>query len=422
LVFDIETTEDAAHQMAYFEGIGAFPVLRELPELLRAVSASKVQAAARKYLQPHQRTIGWYLSSGVQISQFLQRIPHARAAKKETASPIVSLPRVKKLPNGIVLIVRRMTRTPTGFLRVLVSSNNVEVDGEFTAGSPVWGHTSVHKKFLSQEFEAAVQAVKRSLESVKHRTEDPAIREDPEYRLNLTLEELIGVGSNQRAASPLVVGMVGDVDENHALSVMERAFRSWKPVRRPVTMPLKIREREKTVRISGKAQSQFGYGVLAAPPSHSKAYAFRLLLYIMTHGYEGRLGMEMIARKGLIYYISSEFHSDGGASWISIRFGVDPDKLDAARAEFERLLNDLRENPPTEEELSEAKEHLIGRRLTAYQSNDELSGFYVREWVEQGRLLDSAGFERNVCSITLQQLKKIIPEFLNGVTAVVDTR
>ncbi|MCI0414232.1 insulinase family protein, partial [bacterium] len=156
-------------------------------------------------------------------------------------------------------------------------------------------------------------------------------------------------------------------------------------------------------------------------PSVSDSYAYRALLYIMTHGYGGRLGKELINRRGLIYYISNNYHTDGNASWISIRFGVNPDKLFETKAEFEKLMQGLLTNPPTERELAEAKEHLTGRRVSAYQSNEELSGFYVREWIEQGRLLSQVEFEKRVNSVTLEQIKKIIPAFLNGAGVAVDT-
>ncbi|MFP5288169.1 MAG: M16 family metallopeptidase, partial [Thermoanaerobaculia bacterium] len=58
LELDVETSEDAAHQMAYYEGIGAFGVLKRLPELVAAVTPDDVQRAAAARLQPWQRTVG----------------------------------------------------------------------------------------------------------------------------------------------------------------------------------------------------------------------------------------------------------------------------------------------------------------------------------------------------------------------------
>ena len=141
----------------------------------------------------------------------------------------------------------------------------------------------------------------------------------------------------------------------------------------------------------------------------------------MTHGYAGRLGKQLIGEKGLIYYISSQYHADGKNAWISISHGVNPDKLQTTKTEFERLMQALRTSPPTQQEVEEAKEHLIGRRITAYQSNEEISAFLAKEWIEQGRLVTQSEFEKNVRAVTLSQVNSIIPAFLDGVTAVIDT-
>ncbi len=61
LVFDLETTEDAAHQLAYFAGLDALDVLIELPNRLAAVTPADITRVAGTYLRPDQRTIGWYL-------------------------------------------------------------------------------------------------------------------------------------------------------------------------------------------------------------------------------------------------------------------------------------------------------------------------------------------------------------------------
>ena len=415
LVFDIETTEDAAHQMAYFEGIGAFPVLQKLSDLLNVVTPSDIQAAAQKYLQPSQRTIGWYLTSGSRA----EAKQHSRAAMK-TAPAVQSTPKTTVLKNGVALIVRRIARTPAGFVRVLVPSNTIEVEADFSTDLPVWRYTSLHRRFLKDDLVAAVRELRNA--DLKDAVPDPSALEDPETAVIQTLAQILGAGTNRGSHTPVVICVVGDIDEDATMALLKEQFGNLVAAKKVQLPALHLGEKEKTVRIPGKAQSQFGYALPAPAPSDPQSSVYRILLYIMTHAYEGRLGKEMIGRKGLIYYISSNYNSDGINSWISIYYGVNPDQLDTSRAEFGRIMNDLREHPPTEAEVEEAKQHLIGRRLTQYQSNEELSAFYVREWIEQGRLLDQAEFENRLRAVTLDQVRRIIPQFLDGATVVADTR
>ncbi len=423
LIFDLETTEDAAHQMAFFEGIGAFPVLQKLPALLESVSVNDIRRVAQKYLRPEQRTIGWYLGEGVAVVQVRRASLAAQKDEPSTTamSPSVpSAPLVSKTGNGLTLIVRKIVRTPAGFLRILIPSNTVKTKASSSANQPVWRYTSLHWRFLKQDLSLIIENARKALQELRTGSAtDPAGIDDPETRLDVALHEIVGAKRSPGALRPVVVSVVGDVDPKTTLDALKKGF-AEKPGK-PEKIRLQIKERSQTVRLPGKAQSQFGYAVLAPAPSVSDSYAYRALLYIMTHGYGGRLGKELINRRGLIYYISNNYHTDGNASWISIRFGVNPDKLFETKAEFEKLMQGLLTNPPTERELAEAKEHLTGRRVSAYQSNEELSGFYVREWIEQGRLLSQVEFEKRVNSVTLEQIKKIIPAFLNGAGVAVDT-
>ena len=426
LVFDLETTEDAAHQMAFFEGIDAFPILQNLPELISKITPDDVKRVAQKYLQPYQRTVGWYLTNGKPVESEPKSPPSRGAAKTAPPSPVQSQtfePRVKKLKNGMILIAQKITRSPTGFLRILIPSNAVEIQSaDYSPDDPSWGYTSINWKFLKDDLAQIIpQAAKVWDAKFEAAKVNPVSLEDPDYRLNYELEKMIRSNSHASDPLPALIVVVGDIDENEAFSLLEKSFGNMKAGKSSRKSPVTLQNKEKTVRIPGKAQSQFGYAVPAPAPSEPSSYAYRILLYIMTHAYEGRLGHELINQRGLIYYIGNSYNSDGTASWISITMGVNPENLKACKAIFDELMQDLRKNPPRESEVAEAKHYLIGRRISAHESNNELSAFYAQEWIEQGRLIGLDEFEKKVQAVTLDQVRKIIPAFLNGATVVIDT-
>lgn len=59
-VYDGDSVTDIAHQIGYFETIASWPAFRALRSRLDAVTIERVHAAAVKYLQPSNRTIGWF--------------------------------------------------------------------------------------------------------------------------------------------------------------------------------------------------------------------------------------------------------------------------------------------------------------------------------------------------------------------------
>jgi zinc protease len=60
LVFDNDSVTNIAHQLGYFETIGAADLLPNLPSRLAAVTAEDVRRVARDVLAESNRTVGWF--------------------------------------------------------------------------------------------------------------------------------------------------------------------------------------------------------------------------------------------------------------------------------------------------------------------------------------------------------------------------
>jgi predicted Zn-dependent peptidase len=416
LELDVETSEDAAHQMAFFEGIGAFAVLKHLPELVAAVTPEDVRGAAATWLQPTERTIGWAHPGPLPAAPAARPVPPPIADHPAPARPAEaarSAPRVKTLANGVALIVRRIPRVPAGYLRVALPGDDRSYGLHFQAGELARAIVKIQSEIRSEI---------RRMEPPVSPPVSPDATEDPELRLDQALMDALGVVPPTGSTTPIAVVAVGDLDEDEALRLLETSFKGL-PRRRPLPVqPLRVKQssvRDVRIAMPGKAQSQIGYAVPADP---SAALPWRMLLYLAAHDYEGRLGKELIARRGLLYYIGTGWHSDGRTAWISIVSGVNPDRFDETSALFFGMLEAFRDQPPTETEVEEARQYLIGRRLTAPMSNEEISAAYAKEWIERGRLLTDEEWNRAVRKVTREDILKIIPAFLGGVSGSVDVR
>jgi zinc protease len=60
LVFETDSVTNLAHQLGYFDTIGAGELYATLPSRLAAVSAEEVAEVARRYLRADNRTVGWF--------------------------------------------------------------------------------------------------------------------------------------------------------------------------------------------------------------------------------------------------------------------------------------------------------------------------------------------------------------------------
>ena len=432
LVYDVETTEDAAHQLAYFAGLDALEVLFELPDRLASVTPADISRVAGAYLRPHQRTIGWYLavqepvappSPGTEAGIAKDEAPPASERVSQTAlaarSTAPSPPRVLRLADGVPVIFQSNPLSSAAFLRVLLSSTQLEIEGAATPNSPVWRHTSLNFRFRPEALQATLAQAWDALGMTTYAPPPSAASiEDPAARLAVAFDEVLGVSAPERTGIS-AIALVGDLRIEDVLPKLEEAFGDLAPTGSDPLQPRTVPRNLKIELPVAKAQAQLGYVVAAPPPTNPDWFAWRMLLYVLSHGYEGRLGVEAISRRGLVYYVDAQYLNDGTNGRVSLAIGVDPAKLDAMRDLLGETLQRLAESPPTEAELAEAKSHLLGRRLTAAQSNEEVSAALVDEWVGHGCLLSDEEFAAGVNAVSRKDLERVIPAFIAGTTIIV---
>ena len=428
LTFDLQTTEDAAHQLAYFDGLGALEVLLGLEDAIEAVTPGDIQRVASRYLQPHQRTIGWSLPGKTPTVVFSADrpqqfgVPRDGPGKAFTAR--ASVPAITRLSGGLPIIWQQVATSPTVHAQVLLPGEAWEGPDLLSTGFPEPGFSSLANQFLSSELNQGLDLLARQLQQLQ-RSEKPESEsiQDPGARLEALLSSHVGGtrAADNPEAAPLAIVVSGDLDPEALFAGLERRFGSLVPGSSTGYEAEEAPDKQVFSWMAHPvAQAQLGYGVRAPALSTLDSAPWQALLYILSHGYEGRLGKEAISRRGLIYYIDSAYHSDAERGWISLAIGVDPLKLKVMDSLLQEQLQGLLINPPSEEEVREARQHFLGRYLTANQSNLERSTFLARQYIQHGRLLSDDEITRGIESITREQVLAIIPRFVNGTTVVVD--
>jgi zinc protease len=409
LVFDVETTEDAAHQLAFFEGLGALDMLRGLPQILRSVTPADVQAVARRYLRPEQRTIGWWVPGAVVITD------HAALAVRKPAggaheTPIDTRPvdgaRIARLSNGMPVIVMASDLSSSVHLRVVMPNSRMN--------DPVAGHVSLDYLVRPDATSEAIVLSARDASAFN----EAAVAEpssDPETRLEQAMTGIMGNKSVAGRRSPSLIVVAGDVQADAIVKLLNDAYKAMRPGKLTAASKSVESRPEINIKVGHPiAQAQLGYVLPAPAPRDPEASAYRLLLYVLSHHYEGRLGKKAISERGLAYYIDSRYRSDGESAWITMATGVDPEKLDALMALIKAELERLRTEPPTAAEIEEAREYLVGRAGSAAQSNEELTALLATQWVWYGRLQTPDELREQLNKVSDDQVRAIAGKFSQG--------
>ncbi|WP_294123631.1 M16 family metallopeptidase [Sphingomonas sp.] len=419
---DVETTEDAAHELAYMSGIGAYDMLIHLPERVQAVSAEDIRRVASAYLDPSLRTVGWYVPGKAPNPNGLG----ASAAAPPPLQQAVSVsdggasppPTLRSLSGGLPVIIQPSPLANELTVKLVITA---PVEGEGApsdlAGLGIIGRSGRPDEIADLANKIRV-AAKLPVAAIEAGGKDPDAMLEAMMAKAMRLERPV-------TAAPLLLVVSGSVEPNQAITALERSYGGVSPAKLPGPLPYSAPKRlsESALTLEERfAQGAIGYVVPAPPPASREGFAWRMLLYILTHNYSGRLGRSAIADQGLTYFIDSSYRTNGRNSWICIKSGVDRDKADAFVAELCRQLALLASQPPTDAEIDAARRHIIGRGISAAQSNDELADRLVRQFVESGGIRSQAELEAALGNVTRRDLIAAIGAFSRGTILRVDAK
>ncbi len=174
--------------------------------------------------------------------------------------------------------------------------------------------------------------------------------------------------------------MVGDVDPAQAIESAGRAFSKCKsaPPAAPLFPPV-VAARERRVRIHtmmNKAQADIAYGFTTILRSDPAFYAYSLMNNILgEYSIGGRLGDSIRERQGMAYYVYSALDANVIPGPLLIRAGVNPANVDRALASIDEEITRMASKGPTEQELAESRQYLIGSMPRRLETNVGIANF-----------------------------------------------
>jgi zinc protease len=176
------------------------------------------------------------------------------------------------------------------------------------------------------------------------------------------------------APTALSLALVGDIDPVRAIDRSRAVFGEWsgptatKSENAPVPQPAGRRTR--VVPMMNKSQTDIAYGFVTISRQDPSYNAYWLMNNILgQYSLGGRLGDSIREQQGMAYYVFSSLDANLMPGPLSIRAGVSPANVGKAVASIDTELRKLVEAGPTEQELQESKQYLIGSMPRALETN-----------------------------------------------------
>ena len=176
------------------------------------------------------------------------------------------------------------------------------------------------------------------------------------------------------------LALVGDLDAGRAMDVTATVFGAWpatglKKAELPPVDPARAR-RVQVVPMMNKSQADIACGFTSIRRLDPQYHAYSLMNNILgQYALGGRLGDSIRERQGMAYYTFSSLDASFAPGPLIVRAGVSPANVERAVASIDAELAKLAADGPTDKELAESKQYLIGSMPRTLETNVGIATF-----------------------------------------------
>ena len=232
----------------------------------------------------------------------------------------------------------------------------------------------------------------------------------------LKRDDLAALYKRFGAGQRLVIGISGDVNADQVRSRLEQLFADFNQSAEAITPPLPepgfSEPRVKEVPREA-AQTQIVFGWLGTTLSAADEPAMEVFSEILG-GMSGRLFVELRDKKSLAYEVSA-FHLEGlEPGYISGYIGCAPGKKDEALKSMLQEFERMKTSPASEDEISRAKNSLIGSHEIELQNNLNIASHLFADEIYELGFGYWQGYAGRIQKVSWQDLQAVAGKYLTS--------
>lgn len=227
---------------------------------------------------------------------------------------------------------------------------------------------------------------------------------------DLTREDVIYFVHSRYMPDRIIVAAAGNIEHDDFVSHVRDAF--WRLVGSsvPDADEPPVFGKGVTLETMGVAQAYFSLGIPALPYSHPDRYAMHVVNKLLGGGISSRLFRRIREDRGLVYHIGSEYHAYRDAGLLAVEGSTSPELfpqvLEQTLAELGRFFSG--EEPINEEELWNAKKHLLGQHLIASENTDTRMGRLATQMFYFGSHISTNEIRKRIQAVDNAEVERLM--------------
>lgn len=168
-------------------------------------------------------------------------------------------------------------------------------------------------------------------------------------------------------------------------------------------------------------QTNISVGVRAYPIGHKDEYILKVLSVVLGGSMSSRMFHEVRERRGLAYYVRTDYESFTDTGYLSTQAGVPVGKQDEAIKVILGEYKKARSGDIKEEELQRAKDLIKGKSIIHLEASDDMANWYGRQSALRGSVRSPEEFFELIDRVTLEDIKRVSEDIFkdNGLNLAV---
>jgi predicted Zn-dependent peptidase len=204
-----------------------------------------------------------------------------------------------------------------------------------------------------------------------------------------------------------LVGNLSDVPENQELAETFGRFPSiqangsWEPA--PEFAPQTLVEE----RDSNQSHLRISYRPSIDPSDQRDRAALAVYGTLLGGSMGSRLFDEIREQRGLAYSVYSVEHAFADVPILQLSAGLESGKTGEAYTRMREIVNELRTDGPTEEEVERARAYAAGRRVLAFENTNAVARYAATQTVVHGQEVDPDAAIALLDEVTFDQVAEV---------------
>jgi predicted Zn-dependent peptidase len=245
----------------------------------------------------------------------------------------------------------------------------------------------------------------------------------PESVNGIGRDEMVNYFNEQYAPNNIVVAVAGNVTHEEVVRMFQDKLGDWGRGKPAAWLPAPSENgRRSALFYKTTEQAHVSLAMRGLPLTHPDRHALSFLSVVLGEGMSSRLFIELREKRGLVYDVSTYASHFLDAGAFNVYTGVDPKKAQEAIQVIIAELERMRDEGPTTDELTKARELSKGRMMLRMEDTRSVSGWIGVQELLLGHIRTVEDAVAEMDAVTLEDLQRIAAEYLdvrNGYMAIV---